>query len=246
MINFFRKIRQQLVTENKFSKYLIYAIGEIILVVIGILIALGVNNLNNQRLNDERGERFRNKLKIQLEDNLESVNDYIETNEMFYEYSKQLITIIGDTKDNNNEAKIDSLIFFNSYDFNLNLDMNIIMESRENGDIALVSNDSLSHSIYYFTNLYNKIVEDEKIANSNLNSHFTRYLSKNYNFNNLIYRISNDGDWRESKIYKGDNYKILNDQEFENLITLRLIHSKELLESYIDLKEVILDTYKFL
>ena len=40
MIKFFRKIRQRLLTENKFSKYLIYAIGEIILVVIGILIGL--------------------------------------------------------------------------------------------------------------------------------------------------------------------------------------------------------------
>jgi hypothetical protein len=48
MIKFFRKIRQRLLTENKFSKYLIYAIGEIILVVIGILIALQVNNLNEQ------------------------------------------------------------------------------------------------------------------------------------------------------------------------------------------------------
>ncbi len=38
MIKFFRKIRKRLLTENKFSKYLIYAIGEIILVVIGILI----------------------------------------------------------------------------------------------------------------------------------------------------------------------------------------------------------------
>jgi hypothetical protein len=46
MINFFRKIRQRLLTENKFSKYLLYAIGEIVLVVIGILIALQVNNLN--------------------------------------------------------------------------------------------------------------------------------------------------------------------------------------------------------
>ena len=46
MIKFFRKIRQQLLTENKFSKYLIYAIGEIILVVIGILIALSINNKN--------------------------------------------------------------------------------------------------------------------------------------------------------------------------------------------------------
>ncbi len=44
MINFFRKTRQQLMAENKFSKYLIYAIGEIALVVIGILIALQINN----------------------------------------------------------------------------------------------------------------------------------------------------------------------------------------------------------
>jgi hypothetical protein len=50
MIKFFRKIRQKLLTENKFSKYLIYAIGEIILVVIGILIALGINNLNQNRI----------------------------------------------------------------------------------------------------------------------------------------------------------------------------------------------------
>lgn len=46
MIKFFRKIRQKMLTENKFSKYLIYAIGEIILVIIGILIALQINNAN--------------------------------------------------------------------------------------------------------------------------------------------------------------------------------------------------------
>ena len=50
MIKIFRKIRQQSLTENKFSKYLIYAIGEIILVAIGILIALQVNNWNNSRI----------------------------------------------------------------------------------------------------------------------------------------------------------------------------------------------------
>jgi hypothetical protein len=49
MIKFFRKIRQNLLTENKFSKYLLYAIGEIILVVIGILIALSINNWNEER-----------------------------------------------------------------------------------------------------------------------------------------------------------------------------------------------------
>ncbi|MFD2588052.1 hypothetical protein ACFSQJ_13990 [Croceitalea marina] len=49
MIKFFRKIRQKLLSENKFSKYLLYAIGEIILVVIGIMIALQFNNRNEQR-----------------------------------------------------------------------------------------------------------------------------------------------------------------------------------------------------
>ena len=51
MIKFFRKIRQRLLTENKFSKYLLYAIGEIILVVIGILIALSINNWNEDNKN---------------------------------------------------------------------------------------------------------------------------------------------------------------------------------------------------
>ena len=46
MINFFRKIRQKLLSENKFSIYMLYAIGEIVLVVIGILIALQINNWN--------------------------------------------------------------------------------------------------------------------------------------------------------------------------------------------------------
>tara|TARA_R110002124_G_scaffold5301_1_gene33001 strand:+ start:13159 stop:13914 length:756 start_codon:yes stop_codon:yes gene_type:complete len=49
MIKIFRKIRQKLLTENKFSNYLLYAIGEILLVVIGILIALYINNLNTER-----------------------------------------------------------------------------------------------------------------------------------------------------------------------------------------------------
>lgn len=50
MLRLFRRIRQKLLTENKVSKYLLYAVGEILLVVIGILIALQVNNWNEKRL----------------------------------------------------------------------------------------------------------------------------------------------------------------------------------------------------
>lgn len=54
MIKFFRKIRQNLLSENKFSKYLLYAIGEIILVVVGILIALQINNWNTKKINQSK------------------------------------------------------------------------------------------------------------------------------------------------------------------------------------------------
>ncbi|NKI30935.1 DUF6090 family protein [Croceivirga thetidis] len=51
MLKFFRRIRHKLLAENRFSKYFLYAIGEIVLVVIGILIALQINNWNEERKN---------------------------------------------------------------------------------------------------------------------------------------------------------------------------------------------------
>ena len=68
MIKFFRKIRQKLLTENNFSKYLLYAIGEIMLVVIGIVIALQLNNLNENNKNDI----FENEILSQIQENLKS------------------------------------------------------------------------------------------------------------------------------------------------------------------------------
>ena len=70
MIKFFRKIRQKMLTENKFSKYLIYAIGEIILVVIGILIALSINNWNEERKESLIEQNYLRRLLVDLE------NDY--------------------------------------------------------------------------------------------------------------------------------------------------------------------------
>ena len=49
MINFFKKIRKKLLSKNKLGSYVIYAVGEIILVVVGILIALQINNWNESR-----------------------------------------------------------------------------------------------------------------------------------------------------------------------------------------------------
>lgn len=66
MIKFFRKIRQKLLVQNKFSKYLLYAIGEIILVVIGILIALQINNWNEDRKERKQEKEFITSVKKDL------------------------------------------------------------------------------------------------------------------------------------------------------------------------------------
>jgi len=73
MIKFFRNIRQQMLRENKLSKYLLYAIGEIVLVVIGILIALSINNWNeNRKLQQEELN-----LLLEVKTNLEvTVNNF--------------------------------------------------------------------------------------------------------------------------------------------------------------------------
>jgi len=70
MIKFFRKIRQNLLMENKTGKYFKYAIGEIVLVVIGILIALQINNFNEQRKDSEKEQVVLKQLKEDYETDL--------------------------------------------------------------------------------------------------------------------------------------------------------------------------------
>lgn len=66
MIKLFRKIRQKLLTQNKVSQYFFYAIGEILLVVIGILIALNINNANEKRKNQEKITAILKEIQVDL------------------------------------------------------------------------------------------------------------------------------------------------------------------------------------
>ena len=80
MIKFFRKIRYDLMEKNRTGKYLKYAVGEIVLVVIGILIALSINNWNEGRKNDQKESLL---IKNIIEDlNLDSVHINQSLNEL--------------------------------------------------------------------------------------------------------------------------------------------------------------------
>ena len=91
MIKFFRSIRQRLLSENKFSKYLIYATGEIILVVIGILIALSVNNWNEGKKDLSRCITLLENLVEEIKQDSIYFNHVYHTEKTLFLYSSELL-----------------------------------------------------------------------------------------------------------------------------------------------------------
>ena len=94
MIKFFRRIRQQLLTENKFSKYMLYAIGEIILVVIGIMIALQFNNLNEEKKKQQNIDQLIVDIEKDLLVNFNEGNSVLK----FYRKQDSIAKLIADNK----------------------------------------------------------------------------------------------------------------------------------------------------
>jgi len=76
MIKFFRKIRYDLMEKNKTGKYLKYAIGEIVLVMIGILLALQVNNWNELRKQSKSELQILHKLKRDISNDIKSLKRF--------------------------------------------------------------------------------------------------------------------------------------------------------------------------
>lgn len=83
MIKFFRKIRQNLLSEGKTGKYFKYAIGEIVLVVIGILIALSINNWNEERQKEKQITTILKEIQKDIEE------DVFKSKELFTYYEKR-------------------------------------------------------------------------------------------------------------------------------------------------------------
>jgi hypothetical protein len=96
MIKFFRKIRQKLLSENKISKYILYALGEIILVVIGILIALSVNNFNNARIDRNEETEILKALQVDFRETKKSVEKTIELQQRVVSYCHKLKIILNE------------------------------------------------------------------------------------------------------------------------------------------------------
>ena len=105
MIKFFRKIRQRLLSENKFSKYLLYAIGEIVLVVIGILIALNINNSNQERINEAEIKSILKEIQQDLKSDIERSKQIFD----FYIEDDSIAYLISENKTVYDNYKLESI-----------------------------------------------------------------------------------------------------------------------------------------
>ena len=154
MLKFFRKIRRKLLDEGNLKRYLIYAIGEILLVMVGILLALQVNKLN---------ERSKNSLlKIEA---LKVVQDN------FYEEKKRLNLVISRKKENITitqkvlSSDFDSLAIEVIYDVLTNCHKHLACNTGyktmvQNNTINLIENKDLLNELIYFYEIFYTYLSD--------------------------------------------------------------------------------------
>ena len=109
MLRFFRKIRQKLLLQNQVVKYLLYAIGEIILVMIGILLALQGNNWNQKNQKEERILTYLENLKSDLYNDIERMED-MKVYQTFRYYSMQYLLRMAGIPEYNIAADGSSII----------------------------------------------------------------------------------------------------------------------------------------
>ncbi len=152
MIKFFRKIRLQLLTENKVSKYLLYAVGEIVLVVIGILIALQINNWNEKRKAIVKTENYLVEILKDLASDTIVINSGIRGSSRMIQYEEWAL---GRTDYTPNQ--VDSLwTSIGGFYLGYSLNNRTFQKIQNAGDSKLIGFDSVVNSI---TNYYT-IIKD--------------------------------------------------------------------------------------
>jgi len=110
MIKLFRHIRYNIMSENKTGRYFKYAIGEIILVVVGILIALGINNWNQNRLSDKQELTYLSNLKEELGNNIKQLSVIDSIYSSFEKSNEEGLNLLKNNPSIYEFKTIDSLI----------------------------------------------------------------------------------------------------------------------------------------
>jgi hypothetical protein len=197
MIKFFRKIRYDLMEKNKTGKYFKYAVGEIILVVIGILIALQINNWNEKKNNINQAEKHLETISLNLKDDILQAENLLSETQTTIEYANDFLDQFKTLKplDNNIQMYLIYLMFERNIEIN------------ESGLKALLNSNSMS---FIDENLQSKILNyyryieqlksRELNANTEIKTMYEPYVKENFYW---IWNKTNT--WhRQSDFYKDD------------------------------------------
>ena len=212
MIKFLRKIRQNLLSEGKTGKYFKYAIGEIILVVIGILIALSINNWNENRKENNALKTLTENLNNEFQKNLEELETDLTRVKNSITATNTLLSYTGSKNIEVDNTIIDSLIYYAVSNPTWNPSSYVLNDIKNSGKLSTLKNENLKLLLYDWDRLYEDILE--------------WHTGSTNNTNRIVYFVSEKGslvniDYYNNKNEKGtkfdiENIDLLQEIRFEN------------------------------
>ncbi|PWK18231.1 DUF6090 family protein [Xanthomarina spongicola] len=151
MLKFFRRIRQNLLIQNKTSKYFKYAIGEIILVMVGILLALQVNNWNEQRKEQKKEAVYLERLQENIATDLIQLDLNIEFYTQVFEYGSLALSYAeGDNVKPKNNWEVLVSFFHASQIWPFIPITSTYEELKSSGELSLIQSVKLRNSLSYY------------------------------------------------------------------------------------------------
>lgn len=159
----FRRVRQSLLSQNKYRKYISYAVGEIILVVIGILIALTINNFQNRKILDQKEQTYLKGLKEEFATNKVKLKNLIVVNKQNYSGVKKILDHTGKSSAKLSEKEFSTMMINSfSYDIFYNPNNSLLNEMISSGSLKDISNQQLRAMLTNWISTLEDISRQEK------------------------------------------------------------------------------------
>lgn len=160
MFRFFRSLRGSLLEEKKFSKYLLYAMGEIVLVVIGILVALQINNANDVRKERLKEVQYLENIRTDLGMNIQEMDRYLATRQAGIESAQRIMAHFdGEPVTDYDAFNADGVSIYSWQKFYQT--NNTFQELVNSGNLALISNQAIKTGLMDLESLYKKMKSEE-------------------------------------------------------------------------------------
>jgi len=241
MIKFFRKIRKNMIKENKVSKYMLYAIGEIVLVVIGILIALSINNWNEGRKEMIEEQKLLVNLNKEFSKNLnrlEAVIKELDTLELTLTTTLNKVSKTPNLKLSVNQ--VDSLLFKSLSNPFWNPSEFVLRDLENSGRLRQLSNDSLKNLLYDYSMVSSVIRDRDEDANIAFN-----FLLLYFKENGSLRQMDRFGDVIKSITPLDYNhFKFFSNSVFESAIDDCLVYALHRKRRFKEAKAIIIKIIK--